>query len=58
MVILRHFEHLAVCIYVHEGTYRGQKKVMELELQVVVSHHLGVENESGSSMREVSTLKH
>ena len=40
----------------HEGTYRGQKKVMEL--QVVVSHHLGVENESGSSVREVSTLKH
>ena len=42
----------------HEGTYRGQKKVMELELGVVVSHHLGVENKSGSSMREVNTLKH
>lgn len=58
VVILRHFEHLAVCVYVHEGTYGGQKKVMELELQVVVSHHLGVENESGSSVREVSTLNY
>lgn len=43
----------------HKGAYRGQKKVMdalELELQVVVSHHLGAENESGSSLREVSAL--
>lgn len=45
----------------HKGAYRGRKKVMdalELGLQVVVSHHLGVENESGSSVREVSALNH
>ena len=53
---------LPVCMYVYHmqaWCYRGQKMaldLLELELQTVVSCHMDVENESGSSRSAASAL--
>lgn len=44
--------YLHVCMYTAYRAQESQKKslnFLELELQVIVSHHMGAETESGSS---------
>lgn len=46
---------LCTCVW---NAWKGQRWLDPLELKMVVSYHLVLGTKSGSSVREVSTLKH